>query len=443
MRTYLLIVGLLLSTVLSAQTTEDCYREFRSIGITYLNNKEFANAFSAFVSAIRCPELPEDDDIDLWFKRVVDAEKAFYEQLIEEAKVSERAAVVAQKEAEEAQERERKARLQAELNAEEAKRRGRRAESLRLSLLAENELQKGNREDALLLSFLAMQLNDQDSVFSQMRIFSEVVKDSFSRVVYTSKEPIQSISSLQSGKEILVTDRTEICLLTLDGQQKEKIWPRSLQRIIGISSMTDGRSSIVYSDNFEAALISDGKHFTMLELPHEAPIISATLDKSNNYILTCARDRQAKLWGIKDKTEVTLAGHLGNVYQGGFSPDGSTIFTRSSDGTIKLWNREGANKGTLSGVYFYDATFAPDQEELVAASAVGDILITDLDGKIKRTLDGHSKPVHSVVFSSDGQYLLSSSSAEVLIWQLPDYQKVASIDHDQEIVGGCLLADDS
>ena len=76
----------------------------------------------------------------------------------------------------------------------------------------------------------------------------------------------------------------------------------------------------------------------------------------------------------------TLAGHTGAVYSVAYNPDGQTLASGSSDGTIRLWDAE--------------------------------------TGRLLRTLTGHAPWVLSVSFSSDGQTLASGGGDTVRLWDV-------------------------
>ncbi|MEH2189636.1 MAG: ribosome assembly protein 4, partial [Nostoc sp.] len=77
----------------------------------------------------------------------------------------------------------------------------------------------------------------------------------------------------------------------------------------------------------------------------------------------------------------TLEGHSSTVYSVGFSPDGKTLASGSSDNTIKLWDVS--------------------------------------TGKAIKTLTGHSSRVYSVGFSPDGKTLASGSSDNTIkLWDV-------------------------
>ncbi len=77
---------------------------------------------------------------------------------------------------------------------------------------------------------------------------------------------------------------------------------------------------------------------------------------------------------------ITFKGHKGPVYSLSVHPDGQTIASGGEDMLIHLWDPS--------------------------------------SGKIKSTLEGHSKPVKYLSFSNDGKYLLSAASTEIRVWDL-------------------------
>jgi WD40 repeat protein len=117
----------------------------------------------------------------------------------------------------------------------------------------------------------------------------------------------------------------------------------------------------------------------------------------------------------------TLLGHTQEVQSVAFSPDGQTLASGSTDGTVKLWQvSTGKALRTLSGHNdsVWSVAIAPDGQTLASGSWDRTVKLWNLNtGEIKRTLRGHSKQVHSIAFSPDGGILASGDlGGTIKLW---------------------------
>jgi len=118
----------------------------------------------------------------------------------------------------------------------------------------------------------------------------------------------------------------------------------------------------------------------------------------------------------------TLEGHQHVVFSVAFDPQGGTLASGSSDGTVKLWEaRSGKLLRTLEGHQraVFSAAFDPQGGTLASGSSDRTVKLWEArSGKLLRTLEGHQGGVWSVAFDPQGGTLASGSSDNtVKLWR--------------------------
>ncbi len=139
---------------------------------------------------------------------------------------------------------------------------------------------------------------------------------------------------------------------------------------------------------------------------------------------------ELKLWDVasgKTRTVMDTARFgtttAGSVESVAFSPDGTTVASGSTDGTVKLWHAAtGQLKSTLKGhtSQLISVAYSPDGKTLASVGHDRTVKLWDMaTGELKTTLKGHSQRVNCVAFSPDGKSLASGSTDRgVKLWDV-------------------------
>ena len=137
-------------------------------------------------------------------------------------------------------------------------------------------------------------------------------------------------------------------------------------------------------------------------------------------LATAGNKNTVRIWSLAANKEMAhLTGHIENIGSVAFSPNGKTLASVSYDATVRLWdlnnNREIARFENHHKDYLSPVLFTPDGETLISG-AKGKVSLWDLKTKkLRLTLpDDDLRP--SLAISPNGKVLATGCNHSVKLW---------------------------
>ncbi|MBI2929545.1 MAG: serine/threonine protein kinase, partial [Verrucomicrobia bacterium] len=161
---------------------------------------------------------------------------------------------------------------------------------------------------------------------------------------------------------------------------------------------------------------------------HLGQVVDVAFSPDGERVLTASLDATARLWDSSRGTALLkLAGHRGAVTAASWSPDGRRIVTAGADGTARIWDAASGTqllklKGHSRGLT--SARFSPDGQRIVTGSLDRTARVWRADTGDKVLSLTCDDAVYSVAFSSDGQRIVTGSADEkATVWDAATGEK--------------------
>jgi len=207
------------------------------------------------------------------------------------------------------------------------------------------------------------------------------------------------MSELSAVKVWDIESGTDIETIDRDVGQAKSLTFSTEGNYIGLSR--SGNAAILLIDDEQKAVFD-----------HQAKVVSAAISPSGMLAATGGLDREINLWNITTQEHLrTFTGHIGAVYDVAFSPD-EVLLASGGGRNFEMQEEDGI-------LYF----ISPEGIPIDQTARVWEVET----GKEIATLE-HPDLVKVVTFSSDSNYLATTSENTIYLWDTKTWENKATLE---------------
>ncbi len=182
---------------------------------------------------------------------------------------------------------------------------------------------------------------------------------------------------------------------------------------------------------------------------HTGAVEYAFFTADGSRLCTAATDDTVRLWDTASGRTLVEFHHPG-VQAALPSPDGTRLLSVASDAEARLWDVRGGPPlaelpyadNTLFFDHIRDACFQPDGSQVAVCLRTDPVIVDAASGRIAFRLEGHPGDVHSVAYSPDGVWLVTTGGdATVRKWRAATGEGFVLVSRGDEFMDARFTAD--
>jgi len=168
---------------------------------------------------------------------------------------------------------------------------------------------------------------------------------------------------------------------------------------------------------------------------HTSEVNEVIWHEATQTIFSASSNGTIKQWQPNGKLIKNIVTNKSEIKTIAVSRNGDLIVSGSDDKLVKLWRSDGTLLQTFPGHKgkIYSVAIDSENDLIVSASSDRTVKIWHPSGRLLHNLTGHQKEVKAVVISSDGKLIVSGSADGILKYWQPDGTLIRAIADSREV----------